>query len=61
MRNWCEFFKEIEKDPTKIHSDLTVKNLVEARDHLSGCDTCNMRVERVLAKAPKSNDWASQN
>lgn len=32
---------------------VTVRQMQEAREHLYGCDTCFMRSERVLAKAPK--------
>jgi hypothetical protein len=61
VRDWCAWFREIEADPHKLHNDLTVKDLIAAREHIGACDSCNCRVERVLAKAPKTDSWASQN
>jgi hypothetical protein len=61
MRDWCSFFADIEADPHRLRSDLTVKDLIAAREHLGSCDSCDLRVKRVLSKAPKTADWASQN
>jgi hypothetical protein len=61
MRDWCKFFRDVEADPTKTHTDIRVRELIEGREHLGSCDVCNCRVERVLAKAPRNDEWASQN
>jgi hypothetical protein len=51
--DWCKYFRDIEDNPKAITPRITVRQLFEARDHLSGCDVCNNRMERVAAKAPK--------
>ncbi len=54
--DFCKFFSDIEKDPTAIVPPMTVRQLLEAREHVMGCDTCFNRTERVLKKAPKKSD-----
>lgn len=52
QRDWCEFFREIEEDPKALVSGLTIRDLILARGHISTCDTCDQRVNRVLDSAP---------
>lgn len=51
--DWCKYFADIEADPSAITPRLTVRQWLQAREHVYGCDSCNLRVERVLAKEPK--------
>jgi len=52
--DYCKFFSDIEKDPTALVPALTVRQYLEARDHVMNCDNCFNRTERVLQKAPKN-------
>ena len=49
---WCEWFRKIEEDPFAIVHNVTPRLLIEAKEHINSCDTCYMRHNRVLAKAP---------
>jgi hypothetical protein len=51
--DWCNFFSTIERNPSAITPRLTVRQFIQAREHLYGCDTCFNRVERVMTKMPK--------
>lgn len=51
--DWCKYFSDIEADPAAITPQITVRQLFEAREHLTKCDECNNRVERVVAQQPK--------
>ena len=51
--DWCKFFADIERDPKAITPRITVRQLLEAREHVSVCGACGDLVGRVLAKAPK--------
>jgi len=48
----CAFFKEIEKNPKRLVTGLTVRDYVELSDHLEGCDECYKVVQRVDASNP---------
>lgn len=50
MRDWCEFFRAIEADPTAITPQITVREYLQAREHLGSCDVCYNSSERVLSK-----------
>jgi hypothetical protein len=52
FEDWCQFFRDIEDDPSAIVSGLTVGDLLQARAHMSECDECPMRVDKVLEDAP---------
>ena len=55
MRNfdeWCDFFKDIEADPTAITPLLTVRDLQEAKAHATECRDCSAIIDRVLASEP---------
>lgn len=51
--DYCEFYRNIEKDPTAIVPKMTVGQWFEAREHLFNCESCYLSSERVLAKAPQ--------
>ena len=51
--DWCKYFGDIEKDHSAITPRITIRQLYEAREHVRGCDACNVRVNKVLAQAPK--------
>lgn len=53
IEDFCQFFAAIEKDPTALIAGITVRDQLQAAEHLSNCDACYNRSERVLAKAPK--------
>jgi hypothetical protein len=53
--NWCEFFQKIEKDPSAITPRITIRQILQARNHVYDCDVCFNRTERILAKAPKES------
>ncbi len=60
MRNqidWCKFFANIEANPKAYPPRLTVRQQLQAREHLYGCDVCFNRSERVLAK-PRQNKFS---
>lgn len=61
--NYCEFFKNIEENPSAIVKGLTVRDFYNARAHLYNCDVCFNRSERVIAQAPKETiiDKLSEN
>lgn len=48
----CAFFKEIEKNPKRLVTGLTVRDYVELSDHLEVCDECYEVVQRVDASNP---------
>lgn len=54
-RDWCKFFAGIEADHTAIAPTLTVREYMQARDHVQSCDSCFNRTERVLAKHNHTN------
>lgn len=45
---WCQFFRDIEKDPSKKVSGLTVRDFLQARAHLYVCEACQESTDRVL-------------
>lgn len=51
--DWCSYFKKLEDDPSAMTPNITVREFMQAREHLYGCDACFNRSERVIAKAPK--------
>lgn len=51
--DWCKFFADIEKDPKAIVPRITVRQMIQAREHLANCDNCDLRMQRVEANAPK--------
>lgn len=53
--DWCKYFADIEADPYATTPQLTVRQFLQAREHIYGCDNCNNRVERVLAREPKQS------
>ena len=48
FEEWCEFFKGIEKDPSKPVTGLTVRDFLQARAHLYVCEECDKRADRTL-------------
>lgn len=54
--DWCKYFSDIEADPSAITPRITVRQLLEAREHAHNCDVCNNRIERVLARVDKRNE-----
>ena len=53
--NFCDFFAQIEADPSAIIKDFTVRDYLNARMHIQGCEQCKERQDRVLAKSPKNS------
>lgn len=53
--DWCTFFSNIERDPAAITPRITIRQMLEAKNHLQSCDLCYDRSERVLAKEPKDD------
>lgn len=51
--DFCKYFSDIEADPSAIAPRLTIRQFLQAREHIYGCDVCFNRSERVLVKAPK--------
>ncbi len=49
-KTYCEFFEAIEADPHQLVTDFTVRNYIEAREHLLECKKCLDSTDRVLAK-----------
>ena len=54
MIDFCQIMADIEADP-KAPVELTVREFLALKEHVQNCDNCNVRVERTLAKEPKSN------
>lgn len=54
MRDWCKYFADIEADPTALTPQITVREYLQARDHLQNCDVCFNSSERVLSKYSKN-------
>lgn len=52
FEDWCRFYAEIETDPRKIISDLTIGDYLQAAQHLNDCPKCEASSERVLRDAP---------
>lgn len=50
--DWCRYFADLEEDPVAHPPRLTVREFIQAREHIHGCDNCHNRVERVLARDP---------
>lgn len=50
--DWCRYFLDIQKDPEAITPRITVRQLLEAREHVYKCDQCFEITQRVLADAP---------
>ncbi len=48
MRDYCEFFATIEKDPEAVISGLTIGEYMEAANHVQECKTCMDSTQRVL-------------
>lgn len=55
-KDWCQFFMDIEANPTAIIPDLTVREYLQARNHVMSCDSCLTRTERVLANHKDGNE-----
>ena len=56
MKDWCEFFKKIEKDPAAKITGLTVRDYFAAKLHVQECKDCEARTERVVNNKPNSNN-----
>ncbi len=56
--DWCGFFAGVEANPRAM-IQLTIRQLLQAREHVANCDSCNNRVERVLARAPQDQQYPS--
>lgn len=52
MRNFCEFFAQIEKDPEAIITGLTIGEYYQAAAHVQKCKTCMDVTERVANRYP---------
>ncbi len=48
MRDYCEFFEQIEKDPEAILVGLTIGEYMEASKHVKQCQKCLDSTQRVL-------------
>lgn len=55
FEQWCEFFADIEADPSAPIIGLTLCDYILASCHLEECRECQDRQERVLSKAPPEN------
>lgn len=55
--DWCKYFQDIERDPRAITPRITVRQWLEARNHIQNCDPCSNRVDRVLASAPPESPF----
>ncbi len=51
--DFCQFFKDIEKDPKKIISKLKVKDFYNIREHINKCKDCFELTNQILANIPK--------
>lgn len=51
--DWCAYFGAIEKDPEAITPRITVRQLMQAREHVYECDKCYEITQKVLANAPQ--------
>lgn len=60
-KDWCKFFKNIEKDPYKTVKGLTVRDFFEAKKHSQSCKSCFDSIDRVLAKAPPKKNKPNLN
>ncbi len=52
--DFCKFFSDIEKDPT-APVNITVRQNIEAGDHVRTCPTCYAICERVAGSTDNSN------
>ncbi len=52
----CEFFERIEKDPSAIVNNMTVRDYLMAKAHIYECQKCSDSVDRVLAKHKHEGD-----
>lgn len=50
--NYCKFVANIEKDPTAIINDLTIRDYLGLRNHVASCTKCQESMDRVLANEP---------
>jgi hypothetical protein len=51
--DFCKWMAEIEQDPSKKAPTMTVRQFLQLRDHVMGCDSCFMRMNHVLSRAPR--------
>jgi hypothetical protein len=51
--DFCKYFADIEANPAAKAPRLTIRQFLQAKEHLYTCDPCFNRTERVIAKAPK--------
>lgn len=51
-KDWCEFFKSIERDPHVMVTGFTIGDMLAGRAHIAECPECDERVNRVLDEAP---------
>lgn len=49
---WCQFFQDIEKNPRAIVPPLTVRDYLEAEQHMAKCKDCQDSSDRVLSQEP---------
>ncbi len=52
INNWCQFFRDIEKDPTAIVPPMTIGDMYKARAHVEGCPRCFSIMNRLADEAP---------
>lgn len=48
--DFCKYFADIEADPAAVPPRLTVRQFLQAQEHVYGCDACYVRMERVAAR-----------
>jgi len=48
--DFCQFVADIQKDPTKIITNLKVGQLIALKNHLTTCQKCDDIVNEVFEK-----------
>ncbi len=56
INNMCEFFQKIEENPDALVTGLTVRDYMLLRAHLSTCDDCFNRSERIASQQPPDSE-----
>lgn len=61
--DFCNFIKEIQKDPTKKITDLTVGEFYQLQLHLVECQECSRLTDEILEEhkdhpTDLNSDWS---
>ena len=60
-KNWCEFMRVVEKDPSCQIKGWTVGEFLKFKEHVHGCEDCMKIADQMNVKNPPTLSIFSTN